>query len=60
MSGKLGMIIDGSGHNFKKVKAERDILAKEGYDCYMVFVMTSLEVAQKRNKERDKNTCVCM
>ena len=54
MSGKLGMIIDGTGHNFKKVKAERDILAKEWYDCYMVFVMTSLEVAQQRNKERDR------
>ena len=25
-----------------------------GYDCYMVFVNTSLEVAQKRNKQRSR------
>ena len=29
-------------------------LEAEGYDTYMVFVMTSLEVAQARNKERDR------
>ena len=30
------------------------MLEKEGYDTYMVFVNTSLEVAQARNKERDR------
>ena len=52
MDGKLGMIIDGTGHNFQKIKKEKKRLEKEGYDTYMVFVNTSLEVAQKRNKER--------
>ena len=54
MKGKLGMIIDGTGHKYSKIKAEKDLLEKEGYDTYMVFVMTSLEVAQARNKERDR------
>ena len=54
MSGKLGMIIDGTGHNYGKIKAKKDMLEKEGYDTYMVFVNTSLEVAQKRNTERDR------
>ena len=54
MSGKLGMIIDGTGHKFQKVKSDRDSLIKAGYDTYMIFVMTSLEVAQQRNKERDR------
>ena len=54
MKGKLGMIIDGTGHNFGKIKSQKVKLEKEGYDCYMVFVNTTLEVAQKRNKERKR------
>ena len=54
MKGKLGMIIDGTGHKFQKVKAHKKELEENGYDTYMVFVNTSLEVAQARNKERDR------
>ena len=52
MQGRLGMIIDGTGHNYAKLKKEKDELEKLVYDCYMVFVNTSLEVAHKRNQER--------
>ena len=52
--GRLGVIIDGTGHKYSAVKKERQNLMKLGYDTYMVFVNTSLEVAQKRNKERDR------
>ena len=52
MEGRLGMIIDGTGHNLGKIKAEKKQLEKLGYDCYMIFVNTSLEVAKQRNKER--------
>ena len=52
MEGRLGMIIDGTGHNYAKLKKEKDQLEKMGYDCYMVFVNTSLKVAKQRNKER--------
>ena len=52
MEGRLGMIIDGTGHNLGKIKAEKQQLEKLGYDTYMVFVNTSLEVAKQRNKER--------
>ena len=54
MEGRLGMIIDGTGHNFGKIKKEKQQLEALGYDCYMVFVNTSLEVAKKRNKERER------
>ena len=54
LNGKMGMIIDGTGHNFKKIKAEKDYLERQGYDTHMVFVSTSLEVAQKRNTMRDR------
>ena len=52
--GRLGVIIDGTGHKFKDVKKERQKLINMGYDTYMVFVNTSLDVAQKRNLERDR------
>jgi len=52
--GKLGMIVDGTGHNFQKVHSMKVQLESEGYDTYMVLVNTSLEVAQKRNQLRDR------
>ena len=54
MSGKLGMIIDGTGHSYAKLMKDKKELEEAGYDTHMVFVMTSLEVAQARNKERDR------
>ena len=52
MEGKLGMVIDSTGSNFKKVVRQKKELEKQGYDTYMVFVMTSLETALKRNTMR--------
>ena len=52
--GRLGVIVDGTGHKFKDVKKERQKLIEMGYDTFMVFVNTSLDIAQKRNKERDR------
>ena len=51
-SGRLGVVIDGTGHKYGDVKEERKKLISMGYDTFMVFVNTSLEVAQKRNEER--------
>ena len=54
VQGRLGVIVDGTGHKFKDVKKEREKLIKLGYDTYMVFVNTSLDVAQKRNMNRPR------
>ena len=54
MTGRLGMIIDGTGHNYAKLRKEKEKLEKMGYDTYMVFVNTSLEVAKQRNQERER------
>jgi predicted kinase len=54
IQGRLGVIIDGTGHKFHEVKNERQDLLKLGYDTFMVYVNTSLEVAQKRNEERPR------
>jgi predicted kinase len=52
--GRLGVIIDGTGHKFKDVQKERQKLVKLGYDTFMVFVNTSLDIAQQRNEERPR------
>ena len=52
--GKLGMIIDGTGHDYGKIAKMKRELEEDGYDTYMVFVNTSLDVAQQRNQERDR------
>jgi predicted kinase len=54
-AGRLGMIIDGTGDEVLKIKNKKDKAEKLGYDCYMVFVNTSLEVAIKRNAERSRS-----
>ena len=52
INGKLGMLIDGTGHNANKIANKKRGLEKLGYDCFMVFVNTSLKVALDRNRER--------
>jgi len=52
--GRLGMIIDGTGHVYSKIKNNKKHAEDLGYDTYMVFVNTSLEVAKERNQNRDR------
>ena len=52
--GRLGMIIDGTGDDFQKIAKEKKELEEIGYDCYMIFVNTTLEVALERNENRDR------
>ena len=53
-AGRLGLIIDGTGDEVTKIKEKKAHAESLGYDCYMVFVNTSLEVAQERNASRDR------
>ena len=53
-AGRLGMIIDGTGHVYSKISKLKKHAESLGYDTYMVFVNTSLEVAQERNKKRER------
>ena len=54
LKGRLGVIIDGTGHKYSEVKKDRQELIDLGYDTYMVFVTTSLEIAQERNESRPR------
>ena len=53
-AGRLGMIIDGTGHVYSKIAKNKKHEESLGYDTYMVFVNTSLEVAKERNEKRDR------
>ena len=52
--GRLGLLIDGTGDNYAKIKKKNIELKKLGYDTYMLFINTTLEVAQQRNAQRDR------
>lgn len=54
MRGRLGLIIDGTGSHYASMAEQVEALRAAGYDCYMVFVNTSLEVAQARNAKRPR------
>ena len=52
--GRLGMIIDGTGDDVLKIQKQKQRAEALGYDTFMVFVNTSLEVAKHRNSMRDR------
>ena len=52
--GRLGLIIDGTGDKIDKIKTMKKEAEHLGYDCYMVLVNTSLEVAKMRNETRPR------
>lgn len=52
IGGRLGQVIDGTGKDFDKIKGHRTLYKDLGYDTYMIFVNTTLEVALERNRNR--------
>ena len=55
VQGRLGIIIDGTGHIYDKVAKQAVMLQQLGYETSMVFVNTSLEVALTRNANRPRS-----
>jgi hypothetical protein len=54
-SGRLGMLVDGTGKNYLKVERDKRKLEELGYDTYMLFVDTALAVAIDRDAERSRS-----
>jgi|TARA_B100000287_G_scaffold376909_1_gene378365 adenylate kinase len=54
MEGRLGLVIDATGRDLPLISQQVNMLRYIGYDCYMIFVNTSLEVALERNKNRPR------
>lgn len=55
IDGRLGLIIDGTGKDYNKIKTLKEKLEEIGYDTYMIFVNTNLEVAKERNNKRERS-----
>ncbi len=52
IEGRLGLILDSTARDVARIESERAHMEAIGYDTFMVFVNTSLEVALVRNNER--------
>ena len=52
VNGRLGLIIDGTAHNLSKLTIKKKELEDVGYDTYMIFVNTSLDIALQQNQDR--------
>ncbi len=55
VDGRLGIIIDGTGKDVAKITNQKKLLDLLGYQCAMIFVNSSLDVAQQRNKDRPRS-----
>jgi cytidylate kinase len=56
LDARLGIIIDGTGREITKIARAKEKLVNMGYSCMMLFVNTSLEIAQQRNRDRPGRT----
>jgi len=54
IQGRLGLIIDATGRDLNTINSQKRQLDAIGYDSYMIFVNTSLDVALERNKNRPR------
>ena len=55
LKGRLGMIIDSTARDYSSIQRQYNLLRNIGYDCYMIFVNTSLDVALERNRTRSRS-----
>ena len=55
LEGRLGLIIDGTGKDAEKILIQKNHLEELGYDTYMIFVNTSIDVALQRNADRPRS-----
>ena len=54
VNGRLGLIIDGTAHNITKLGIKKKTLEDVGYDTYMIFVNTDIDVAIQQNNARSR------
>ena len=51
---RIGLVIDGTGREYDKIRGQKAELESLGYDTYMIFVNTSMDTALERNAMRDR------
>ena len=55
IEGRLGLLIDGTGKDAGKILYQKNMLEELGYDTYMIFVNTSVDVALANNAQRPRS-----
>ena len=55
VEGRLGLFIDGTGHDADRLLDQARGLEEVGYAAHMIFVNTSLDVALQRNAKRARS-----
>jgi len=54
-TGRLGLVLDGTGKDYAKITSQATQLKKIGYEVAMVFVNTDVETAKSRNEKRKRS-----
>ena len=54
LANRLGIVVDGTGRDYDRLAREVADAKRVGYDCYMIFVATTLDVALARNRARER------
>ena len=54
LTGRMGIVVDGTGKDYAKIKKQVDIVRDLGYSVHMIFVNTDLETSLLRNSQRDR------
>ena len=55
VKGRMGLVIDSTARDIKKLLVQKKLLEQLGYETAMVFVNTSLETALDRNRARERS-----
>lgn len=55
LDGRMGIVIDGTGKDYAKIKKQVDMLRTIGYAVHMIFVNTDLDTALERNRMRPRS-----
>ena len=55
LMGRIGLVIDGTGKEYDKIRGQKAKLEALGYDTHMIFVSTSIDVALDRNRKRARS-----
>ena len=55
LEGRNGIVVDGTGKDYAKIKKQVDELRKLGYAVKMIFVNTDLDTALERNRMRNRS-----
>jgi len=55
LDGRLGLVIDGTGKDYDKIKKQVDMLREIGYSVMMLFVNTDLQTAITQNSRRRRS-----